>query len=348
MAVMSSAADGYKQAGVDLASADEALARVKELVAATYTPGVLRGLGAFGGLFELPEGLRRPVLVASTDGVGTKTVVAARQRAFRGIGRDLVDHCVNDILVQGARPLFFLDYVASSRLEPAVTAEVVAGVADACRANGMALLGGEMAEMPGVYVAGELDVVGTIVGVVERAAVVDGSAVREGDVLLGLASGGLQTNGFSLARHVLADHLDEPFEGGSVADALLAPHRSFLPAVTPLLEAGLVHGMAHITGGGLPGNLPRSLPEGLGAVVERGSWEVPAIFRLIAELGAVGEEEMARVFNLGIGFVLIVPPAAVARAEALCPEPLARLGRIERGAGVRFVATPDEGRGAAR
>lgn len=334
---MASAAKGYKEAGVDLASADEALTRVKELVASTYTPGVLRGLGAFGGLFELPEGLDRPVLVASTDGVGTKTVVAARQRAFHGIGRDLVNHCVNDILVQGARPLFFLDYVASSRLEPAVTAEVVAGVAEACRANGAALLGGEMAEMPGVYTAGELDVVGTIVGLVERRAVIDGSAVQDGDVLLALASGGLQTNGFSLARHVLADALDDPLGDGTVADALLAPHRSFLPAVTPLLEAGLIHGMAHITGGGIPGNLPRSLPEGLGAVVERGTWEVPPIFDRIAEQGEVDDHEMARVFNLGVGFVLVVPGAAVERAVALSPEPLTRIGRVEQGNGVRFV-----------
>ncbi len=334
---MTSTKGGYREAGVDLASADDALARVKELVASTYTPGVLKGLGAFGGLFELPQGLERPVLVASTDGVGTKTMVAMRQRAYPGIGRDLVDHCVNDILVQGARPLFFLDYVASSRLEPAVTAAVVEGVADACRANGAALLGGEMAEMPGVYREGELDVVGTIVGIVERRAVVDGSAVREGDVLLGLASGGLQTNGFSLARQVLADALDEPFGDGTVADALLAPHRSFLPAVTPLLdEAGLVHAMAHVTGGGLPGNLPRSLPDGLGAVVDRGSWQEPAIFGLIRERGALDEDEMARVFNLGVGFVLVVPPEGVEQARRLCPEPLVPIGRVERGAGVRF------------
>ncbi len=334
---MTSAKGGYREAGVDLASADDALARVKELVASTYTPGVLKGLGAFGGLFELPQGLERPVLVASTDGVGTKTMVAMRQRAYPGIGRDLVDHCVNDILVQGARPLFFLDYVASARLEPAVTAAVVEGVADGCRANGAALLGGEMAEMPGVYRKGELDVVGTIVGIVERRAVVDGSAVREGDVVLGLASGGLQTNGFSLARRVLADALDEPFGDGTVADALLAPHRSFLPAVTPLLaEAGLVHAMAHITGGGLPGNLPRSLPDGLGAVVDRGSWQEPAIFGLIRERGALDDDEMARVFNLGVGFVLVVPPDRVEQARRLCPEPLMPIGRVERGAGVRF------------
>ncbi|MEJ2288681.1 MAG: phosphoribosylformylglycinamidine cyclo-ligase [Deinococcales bacterium] len=334
---MTSGKGGYREAGVDLASADDALSRVKELVASTYTPGVLKGLGAFGGLFELPQGMQRPVLVASTDGVGTKTMVAARRRSYRGIGRDLVDHCINDILVQGARPLFFLDYVASSRLDPAITAEVVEGVAEACRANGTALLGGEMAEMPGVYAAGELDVVGTIVGIVERSAVIDGSTVRDGDVLLGLASGGLQTNGFSLARRVLDQALDEPFEDGTVADALLAPHRSFLPALAPLLEVpGLVHAMAHITGGGLPGNLPRSLPEGLGAAIAPGSWPVPPIFELIQQRGAIADEEMARVFNLGVGFVVVVPPERVDEARALCPEPLFPIGRVEPGAGVRF------------
>ena len=334
---MTTGKGGYREAGVDLASSEDALARIEAIVATTYTPGVLKGLGAFGGLFELPRGMERPVLVASTDGVGTKTMLAVRRRAYRGIGRDLVDHCVNDILVQGARPLFFLDYVASSRLDPAVTAEVVEGVADACRANGAALLGGEMAEMPGVYTAGELDVVGTIVGIVERDAVVDGSAVKEGDVLLGLASGGLQTNGFSLARKVLGGLLDEPFEGGTVGDALLAAHRSFLPALRPLLEApGLVHAMAHITGGGLPGNLPRSLPEGLGAAVARGSWPVPPIFALIQEHGALDAEEMARVFNMGIGFVVVVAPDRLDEARALCPEPLYPLGRVEPGAGVRY------------
>jgi len=334
---MTSGKGGYREAGVNLASADDALARVEELVASTYTPGVLKGLGAFGGLFELPRDLERPVLVASTDGVGTKTMIAMRQGAHTGIGRDLVNHCVNDILVQGARPLFFLDYVASSRLEPAVTAAVVEGVAEACRVNGAALLGGEMAEMPGVYREGELDVVGTVVGIVERRAVLDGSAVREGDVLLGLASGGLQTNGFSLARRVLADALDEPFADGTVADALLAPHRSFLAAISPLLaETGLVHAMAHITGGGLPGNLPRSLPDGLGAAVDRGSWQQPAIFGLLRERGALDEDELARVFNLGVGFVLVVPPERVEQAQRLSPESLTPIGRVERGSGVRF------------
>ncbi|MEJ2667140.1 MAG: phosphoribosylformylglycinamidine cyclo-ligase [Deinococcales bacterium] len=328
---------GYKQAGVDLASADDALARVSELVASTYTVGVLKGLGAFGGLFELPAGVRSPVLVASTDGVGTKTMLAVKRGRLAGIGRDLVNHCVNDILVQWARPLFFLDYVASARLDPAGTAEVVAGVAEACRANGAALLGGEMAEMPGVYVDGELDVVGTVVGLVEKSAIVDGSKVQGGDVVLALGSGGLQTNGFSLARSVLGGALDEPFEDGAVGDALLAPHRSFLPAVGPLLERGLVRGMAHITGGGLPGNLPRSLPAGLGVRLERGSWPRPKIFDLIGQRGAIDEDEMARVFNLGVGFVVMVAPSAVEDARALCPEALHAIGRVVEGEGVRWA-----------
>ncbi len=325
---------GYRQAGVDLTAADEALGRVTELVASTYTAGVLKGLGAFGGLFELPAGYRAPVLVASTDGVGTKTMLAGRRGAYTAIGRDIVNHCVDDILTQGARPLFFLDYVASARLRPEITAAVVAGVAEACREAGAALLGGEMAEMPGVYAADELDLVGTVVGVVEKDLIVDGSAVTEGDALLALPSGGLQTNGFSLARAVLADALDEPFEGGTVADALLAPHRSFLQAAVPLLDAGLVHGMAHVTGGGLPGNLPRCLPQGLGARIERGSWPEPPIFELIRRRGRVDEAEMARVFNLGVGFVLAVAPGDVAKAVRSCPEPLHRIGEVVAGEGV--------------
>lgn len=334
---MADEAGRYKQAGVDLAAADDALAQVRELIESTYTPAVLRGLGAFGGLFELPSGYRRPVLVASTDGVGTKTMLAAQRGAFRGIGRDIVNHCVDDILVQGARPLFFLDYVASARLDPEATAAVVAGVAEACRANGVALLGGEMAEMPGVYAAGEIDLVGTVVGIVEKRSILDGSAVREGDALLGLASRGLQTNGFSLARVVLADALDEPLreaDGETVADALLAPHRSFLEPVTPLVEAGLVHAMAHVTGGGIPANLPRSLPAGLGARVERGSWPEPEIFALIRERGKVDDAEMAQVFNLGVGFVVVVAAEDVDEAMRLCPEPLYRIGEVTAGSGL--------------
>lgn len=339
----------YKAAGVDLGAADEALARIGAAVASTYTPGVIRGLGAFGGLFALPGGMREPTLVASTDGVGTKTVIAAATGRLRQIGRDLVNHCVNDILVQGAEPLFFLDYVASSRLEPDVVAEVVTGVAEACREAGMALLGGETAEMPGVYVPGQLDVAGTIVGIVERAAIVDGSGVAESDVLLAFESGGLQTNGFSLARHLvlsgggLAAPLPGDADERTVGAALMTEHRSFLPAVRPLLAAGLVKAMAHITGGGLPGNLPRSLPTGLGAVVRRGSWPVPAIFEHLVALGDVREDDAYSAFNMGVGFVLVVSPTAVKEVGelvALSPAGawarLHRIGEVVPGSGVRL------------
>lgn len=332
-----SSGNGYRRAGVDLGAAEQTMQRITSLVESTYTPGVLRGIGAFGGLFALPEGIDRPVLVASTDGVGTKTMVASALGRLRGIGRDLVNHCVNDILVQGARPLFFLDYVASAALDPAAVAEVVAGVAAACRENGAALLGGETAEMPGVYRDGELDVVGTIVGIAPRDALVDGAAVRPGDALLALESGGLQTNGFSLARAVLAGSYHQPLDGGTVGDALLAPHRSFLRPVRTLLDAGLVRGLAHITGGGLPGNLPRALPDGLGAELRPGSWPVPAIFERIARDGGVDAAEMRRVFNLGVGFVAIVPAAEVERARALVDEPLHRIGTVVEGRGVRFA-----------
>ncbi len=328
---------GYQRAGVDLRAAEDTLSRIERAVASTYTPGVLRGLGAFGGLFALPTGLREPVLVASTDGVGTKTMIATALDAYETIGRDLVNHCVNDILVQGATPLFFLDYVASARLVPETTARVVQGVADACRAAGIALLGGETAEMPGVYHEGELDLAGTIVGVIERSAIVDGSRVDEGDVLLGIASGGLQTNGFSLARSVLGNALSEPFAEGTVGDALLAEHRSFLGTVRPLLEAGLVRAMAHVTGGGLPGNLPRSLPAGLGATVTRGTWPEPEVFGLLQRRGNLADDEMFEVFNMGVGFVIVVAEADVERARAATDEPLYVIGRVMRGEGVRVV-----------
>lgn len=340
---MTQRGSSYKDAGVDLAAAEETVREITDIVADTYTPGVISGIGAFGGLFALPTGYDEPVLVASTDGVGTKTVIAARAGRHGLIGSDLVNHCVNDVLVQGATPLFFLDYVAASRLEPSTVTEVVKGVASACRAAGMALLGGETAEMPGVYLPGQLDVAGTIVGIVERSQVVDGSGVREGDVLLAFESGGLQTNGFSLARYLLADHLDallpgDP-EGRSVQDALLAPHRSFLGAVRPLLGTGLIRGMAHVTGGGLPGNLPRSLPQGLGAVVERGSWPEPPIFGELVRRGNLSDEDAFAALNMGVGFVLIVRPAEedAVRSRLGGELELHGIGRVVGSPGVRIV-----------
>ncbi len=338
-------APAYRAAGVSLAASDETTAQIRSAVTATYTPNVLAGLGAFGGLFSAGalKAMDAPVLVASTDGVGTKTKVAAAlsrntlkqndTRRFGALGQDLVNHCVNDLLVQNARPLFFLDYVASGKLEPSLTAALITGVAEGCRAHGIPLLGGETAEMPGVYVDGEFDLVGTLIGVAERSKLVTGERITAGDIILGLASGGLQTNGFSLARHVLADY-DEPLGDSTVGNALLAPHRSFLAALEPVLDAGLVRGMAHITGGGLPGNLPRSLPSGLGAVLTP-NWNVPEIFTLLERRGNTDREEMFSVFNMGVGFVFVVSPEDLEAALELTPEAFT-VGKVVRGEGVQL------------
>lgn len=332
----------YAAAGVDLYAADETMRRIGEAVRSTYTPQVLAGIGAFGGLFALPDDVPEPVLVASTDGVGTKTMVATALGRLDAIGRDIVNHCINDILVQGARPLFFLDYVASSRLEPDLVADVVQGIATACVEAGMVLLGGETAEMPGVYAHGEFDLVGTIVGVVPRSRIVTGADIEPGDVLLGLPSGGLQTNGFSLARQVLGGRLREPmYPGGklgeTIGDALLAPHRSFLGAMAPLLDAGLVLGAAHVTGGGIAGNLPRMLPSGVGAAVDPGNWTRPPIFDLLRSAGEIDEAEMRQVFNLGIGMIVVVRAERAAEAQRRCPEPTWVIGHAVDGAGVHFI-----------
>ncbi|MDA0700334.1 MAG: phosphoribosylformylglycinamidine cyclo-ligase [bacterium] len=332
----------YADAGVDLDAAADALELIRHDVVSTYTPHVLQGLGAFGGLFALPDDVPDPVLVASTDGVGTKTRLGVALGRVRGLGSDLVHHCINDILVQGARPLFFLDYLASARLDPRTVADVVGGIAEACRDAGVALLGGETAEMPGVYTAGELDVVGTIVGIVSRDRIVDGSDVREGDVLLALDSGGLQTNGFSLARSVTAGRVGEPLDpdepdGPTLGDALLAPHRCFLHQVRPLLDTGCVRALAHITGGGIPGNLPRVLPAGLGAEVDPLGWPRPRVFDRLQALGEIAEGEMRTVFNLGVGMIVVVRSEDEARVRAACPEPLHRIGRVVAGRGVRFL-----------
>ena len=311
----------YQDAGVDIAAGQRAVALMRDAVRATYGPEVLLGIGAFGGLFDASalHHMAAPVLVASTDGVGTKTKIAAALGRYDTIGYDIVNHCVNDILVQGARPLFFLDYIASSRIDPEMVAAVVTGAAAACRAAGCALLGGETAEMPGVYAEGEFDLVGTIVGVVDRAAVIDGSAIRAGDAVLGLPSSGLHTNGYSLARRVFRGwDLTAPLPelGGALGDALLAPHRSYLPAVQKLQTAGVtLKGLAHITGGGLVDNPPRILPPGLHFHLHAGSWPVPPLFRLIQRAGQIGDDEMAHVFNLGLGMLAVLPPEQVALAQ---------------------------------
>lgn len=335
----------YGGAGVRIDAGAEAVERMKDAVRATYTPHVLSGVGAFGGLFDAAAfaGVERPVLVASTDGVGTKTLLATRLGRVRGLGADLVNHCVNDILVQGARPLFFLDYVASARLDPAEVAEVVGGMADACRAAGCVLLGGETAEMPGVYQEGALDVAGTIVGVVERGKIIDGSAIRAGDVVFALPSSGLHTNGYSLARRVLErDDLlawRPPGFDGTVADALLAVHRSYLPDLEALWAADLQpRGLVHITGGGLVENPPRILPAAVALRLDRARWEVPPLFRLIQARGRVPDGEMRRVFNLGLGMLVVVGQGEAERARAAVPA-LTEVGEIvPRGAAaVEFV-----------
>lgn len=310
----------YKDAGVDIDAQDQALAGVKELVRSTYTENVLSDQGAFGGMFRLStKGLKEPVLVASADGVGTKLKIAFAVGRHDTVGRDLVHHCVNDILVQGARPLFFLDYLATGRLEPRVVAEVIGGVAAACGEQGLALLGGETAEMPGFYADGEYDLAGFIVGVVDRKKILDSTAASAGDVLVGLPSSGLHTNGYSLARKVFFDALDcspddVPDElGRSVCDELLETHRCYLEPVWPLLERGWVNGAAHITGGGITDNLPRALPDGLRARVKVGAWDIPPVFRILAERGEVPEDDMWRTFNLGVGMILVVSPKVLAK-----------------------------------
>ena len=332
----------YAASGVDIDAKMRAVARGREAIRSTFTKGVVGDVGGFGGLFR-PDfaGLADPLLVASADGVGTKLKVAAAAGVHDTVGRDLVNHCVNDILVQGARPLFFLDYIAIGRMDERVVADVLTGLAAACRENGCALLGGETAEMPGMYAAGEYDLAGTIVGVVDRPRLLDGSRVSDGDVLLGLPSSGLHTNGYSLARRVFFDELGlspatfVPELSRTVAEALLAVHRSYLGPVWPLLSDGLVSALAHITGGGFPDNLPRVLPEGLGARVFPGAWEWPPLFRFLAEKGRVGRDEMLRVFNCGIGMVLFVPPGGerdVSARLAAAGEAPVRIGRVVRGA----------------
>ena len=301
----------YAAAGVDIDEMMSGLAAEKRMVRRTATPGVLSDIGTFGGLFAAPTG-RGEILVASTDGVGTKLKVAWMMGRHDTVGRDLVNHCVNDILVQGARPLFFLDYVGMARLSGRVFSQIVKGLCRACRENGCALLGGETAEMPGLYPDGEYDLVGTIVGSVNRKDLITGETIRPGDVMLGLRSTGLQTNGYSLARKVLFEtaglSVNDLLPGTrrKVGDILLAVHGSFLKPVTALRRAVKIRGMAHITGGGLVDNVPRVLPEGTSARIDRTAWSVPTVFRFIQEAGGVDTDEMYRVFNMGIGFVVIV------------------------------------------
>ena len=309
----------YSDAGVSIDAANRATERIKELARETFNERTLSEIGSFGGMFDgaFPA-LRAPVLVASADGVGTKLKIAFLTGRHDSIGRDLANHCVNDILVQGARPLFFLDYIATGKLAPETVTSIVAGVARGCRENGCALLGGETAEMPGFYAEGEYDVAGFIVGVVDRERVIDGKRIAPGDRVLALPSAGLHTNGYSLARKLFfevagldaAAHLDAL--GATVGVALLAEHLSYLPALEGLLDTGLIKGLAHITGGGLTENIPRILPEGTSVEIARGSWPVLPVFTLMQEIGRVPEAEMFRTFNMGVGMTIICAAADAA------------------------------------
>jgi phosphoribosylformylglycinamidine cyclo-ligase len=334
----------YRDAGVDIDAQDAALAAAKDAIRSSFTPGVISDVGLFGGLFDLRAmGLNDAILVASADGVGTKLDVAKRAGIHDTVGRDLVQHCINDILAQGARPLFFMDYVGTGVLDPAVVSDLIRGCAEACRDHGLALLGGETAEMPGLYRAGDFDLVGFIVGAVSREAVLDGSKVRAGQVLLGLESDGLHTNGYSLARKVCFERLgleleDRPDElgGRTLAEALLAPHRCYLEPLWPQLQRGRIAALPHITGGGLPGNVNRVLGRTLDARIDRTAWEVPGLFELLVRGGDVPRDEAYRAFNMGIGLVAVVEPEdaeQVAAELTQAGERVHRIGELVEGNG---------------
>jgi len=329
----------YTQAGVDIDSKMAGIEAIKNMAVTTKTKGVVGGIGNFGGLFQSPGS--DTLLVASTDGVGTKLKVAAMAKKHDTVGQDLVNHCVNDILVQGAKPLFFLDYIGAARFNSVVFAEVVSGLVKACKENNCALLGGETAEMPGLYPLGEYDLVGTIVGAVGKRNVITGKTIKPGDVIIGLPSGGLQTNGFALARKVIFDQSGLtprdliPGTRLTTSEALLAVHRSFLKPVSALMAKKIpIQGMAHITGGGFVDNIPRVLPDNCNAVIDRASWTVPTIFTFIERQGKVDRDEMYRVFNMGVGYVIIVRPrnlnAAMDTLKKHCPHP-SIIGTIAKG-----------------
>lgn len=310
---MTDEATTYKAAGVDIEAGDEAVRRMKSYVRTTFNEHALTELGSFGGMFRLgDQGMQDPVLVSSIDGVGTKVKIAAMMDKYGTVGMDIVNHCIDDILVQGARPLFFLDYYATSKLDPIIAEQIVKGMAEACRDAGCVLIGGETAEMPGVYCEGEFDIAGCIVGIVDREKIIDGSQVEAGDVVIGLASSGLHTNGFSLVRKIFFTDNDFKAEqyvpelGAVLGDVLLIPHRCYLNSVSQVLEGYGLHAIAHLTGGGFYNNIPRVLPMDCQVTVERRNWGTPPIFQLIQELGNINEAEMHRTFNMGIGMVLIV------------------------------------------
>jgi phosphoribosylformylglycinamidine cyclo-ligase len=314
----------YRDAGVDIDAANEAKDRIKRLARSTFTPNVMSEIGSFGGMFRADFAhMKEPVLVSSADGVGTKLRVAFMTGIHDTVGYDLVCHCVNDILVQGARPLFFLDYIAAGKLVPDTIASVIEGLARGCKETGCALIGGETAEMPGFYAEGEYDVAGFIVGAVDRPHIIDGSRIIPGDVLIGLPSDGLHTNGYSLARKLFFEvagySVNTPIDelGCTTSEELLKPHRTYLAAIEGLLETGVIKGLAHITGGGLLENIPRILPDGTAAAIDAGSWPVLPVFNLLAKIGKLPDNEMYRTFNMGIGMIVVTSgdDAAVVRAH---------------------------------
>ena len=341
---MSAKPSAYAAAGVNIDNKMSALNAIKKMVGSTKTVNVAGGIGSFGGLCRLPQGLKDPLLVASTDGVGTKLKIACMMKKHDTVGQDIVNHCVNDILVQGARPLFFMDYVGTSKFDGPVFEQIVSGLCKACKENNMALLGGETAELPGLYPAGEYDLTGTIVGTVSKKEVITGQSIRAGDVVIGLPADGLQTNGYSLARRVFFDICGMtpsdklPGTNQTIGAALLTVHKSFLKPVARLLDNKIkINGMAHITGGGFPDNIPRVLPKVCNAEIDRASWEVPTIFKFIERQGKVDRDEMYRVFNMGIGFVVILPKNQLVKATNILKamhQPYNVIGVIRKGKGV--------------
>jgi phosphoribosylformylglycinamidine cyclo-ligase len=331
----------YRNSGVNIDAGNETVRQIKAMAKRTFTPGVLSSIGSFGGLFRLGTDYRDPVLVSSADGVGTKLKLAFMTGRHGTVGQCLVNHCVNDILVQGATPLFFLDYLATGALSPDLAAQVVEGISIACGENGCALIGGETAEMPGFYAPGEYDMAGFIVGVVEKDRLVTGERLQPGDVLLGLRSSGLHTNGYSLARAIVFDRLrltaDTPVAelGCTVGEELLRIHRSYLPVIRPLLDAGLVKGLAHITGGGITENLPRILPPGTAALIDRSTWTPNAVFRYLQRAGGVPDDDMYRTFNMGIGMIAGCASDDESRVTAMLQAAgetrVHRIGRIVEG-----------------
>jgi len=325
----------YKDAGVDIDASNAAKKRIRQLARDTFTPGVLSDIGSFGGMFACNfAGMKEPVLVSSTDGIGTKLKVAVMMNRHNTVGADLVNHCINDILVQGARPLFFMDYVATGKLEPDVIVSVVEGVARACKESGCALIGGETAEMPGFYADGEYDVAGFIVGIVDRSRILDGKSIRHGDILIGLPSVGLHTNGYSLARKLFFEIAklspDSHIDGlqSSIGEELLKPHINYEPIVRDALTQNLIEGLAHITGGGITENLNRILPENCQAEVQLGSWPVLPLFRVMADIGKIERDEMLRATNMGIGMVVVVRPSNLESFTATLKTPHYQIGRI--------------------